>query len=246
MGTLVKNIEEEKKLTIKQEEINAYYNHLRNEVIIVAGIIKSLVVRTGILPGIPRALVYGGFVSILGHELLHGFDYESRHLDKHGHLHFWWKPEEDEIYENKTQNLRDKYDNFTINGFKLNNPNPQSYNQSENIADNGGIKIAYRSYKKLPEDEMKCMPDQDLPFTSDQLFWLGWAFTWCTRLGDDHERIMSYEELLRRTPASGSGHFPAPWRVNTVFSNQPEFATAFQCSNGSRLNHIPEERAIVW
>merc|ERR1712080_209296 len=165
-------------------------------------------------------------------------------MGKYGHKAKWWKPEEDESYENKTQKLRDKYADFTIDGLQITNPHPQTYNPSDNIADNAGIKIAYRSYKKLPKDEKKCMSEEDLPFTSDQLFWLGWAFSWCT-MRDEHEKTRRYDYLLLNSPDS-VGHFPSPWRVNTVFSNQPEFASAFQCSNGTRLNPSPEKQATIW
>jgi len=98
----------------------------------------------------------------------------------------------------------------------------------------------YQAYERLPQAEKRCIPGFN--FTSDQLFWLGNSFFSCT-INGNHENIADYRDLLTDYPDC-SGHFPWPWRVNTVFSNLPKFAEAFHCPKGSRLN--PDKRCALW
>merc|ERR1711971_858838 len=184
---------------------------------------------------------YGGSM-LLGHEMVHGFDDRGRVYDKDGLKFNWWKPSEVTEYNKRTQCLVEQYQNFSISYEGEDYSKSRAAAAGENIADNGGSKAAYEAYKKLPDAEKQCVPGFN--FTSDQLYWLGYSFFWCT-IDHEHENIGDYRRILERTP-SLPGHFPAPWRVNTVFSNQPQFAEAFQCPQGSRLNPGEEERCAVW
>jgi predicted metalloendopeptidase len=220
--------------------VNAYYYPDNNEMTILTGILHGFF-GIGLDIDIPPGLLYGGSM-LLGHEMVHGFDDRGRVYDKDGLKFNWWKPSEVTEYNKRTQCLVEQYQNFSISYEGEDYSKSRAAAAGENIADNGGSKAAYEAYKKLPEAEKQCVPGFN--FTSDQLYWLGYSFFWCT-IDHEHENIGDYRRILERTP-SLPGHFPAPWRVNTVFSNQPQFAEAFQCPQGSRLNPGQEERCAVW
>jgi len=109
------------------------------------------------------------------------------------------------------------------------------------VADHGGGRALYRVYDQLPVKDKQCVPGFN--FTSNQLFWLGYSFYFCTAR-EGHENIKDYIDLLTDLPDE-AGHYPSPWRVNTVLSNLPEFAKDFGCPPRSPLNPLPEERCDV-
>jgi len=223
-----------------EQEWNAYYFHLRNEMTILTGLVHGFF-GIGLDFDIPAGLLYGGFM-LLGHELVHGFDDTGRLFDKDGLRFNWWTKKENTEYDKRTQCLVEQYQNFSISYEGEDYSIPRASLAGENIADNGGGMAVYETYNRLPEAEKQCLPGFN--FTSDQLFWLGYSFFWCTYSGS-HEIIEDYRHILNSNP-SIDGHFPAPWRVNTVFSNLPQFAEAFQCPEGSRLNPGEEGRCAVW
>lgn len=249
--TFVKLVGEEVKEPRKQgsqyaeRQGNAFYYFSDNEMLILTGLITSFLGQ-GLSFKLPKGIIYGGHGGIIGHEMVHGFDNEGKTYDKDGYKFNWWTKDEEKNYTSRTQCLADQYSGFSINYENIAYI-PQLNgirNQGENIADNGGLKAAFHAYKNLTCLARKTLPVRDkVPdFTSDQLFWVGHALNWCTIGGK--ERLENYTlDLIQKV--TDHGHFPAPWRVNTVFSNMPEFAEAFQCPLGSRLN--PEKRCPpVW
>jgi len=247
--TLVKKIDTDiKKRTGSEVERNAYYQKDYNEMTILTGLIHGFL-GVGLDFDIPPALLYGGFRT-LGHEMVHGFDEIGRNYDKDGFRADWWRKNETDGYQKKTQCLVNQYQNFGIsfNGKEYRVASPEcevpgpgcKIRSEENVADNGAGRAGFRAYQRLPDEQKQCVPGFN--FTSDQLFWLGYSFYWCTTR-ESHERINDYRDLLKQSP-SPQGHYPTPWRVNTVFSNLPQFAEAFGCPSPSHLN--PEQRCALW
>jgi len=209
---------------------NAFYAPYANEIQINTGLLQDF----GYNLDMPRPIIYGGCVgSTLGHELTHGFDDNGKKYGKHGNLFLWWERSSDRAFKMKTDCMVKQYDNFKINydggAYTIDGTNTLG----ENIADNGGVKLGYRTFlKHLETNQGQCLSSLD--FTVKQLFWIGWAQDWCQ---------FNYEGLKYRD-TEGGVHAPAPWRVNTVFSNMPEFAADFQCPARAKLN--PDERCVVW
>ena len=95
---------------------------------------------------------YGAIGWVIGHEITHGFDDQGRQFDKNGNLMDWWEGATKEKFQNKTKCIIDQYSNYTLSLPKIgayNVPINGVSTQGENIADNGGIKVAYRAYSKL-------------------------------------------------------------------------------------------------
>jgi len=227
----------------KESSTNAFYTPLLNKVAIKTGLINEIL-GLGFSLNYPISILYGGFVaSTLGHELTHGFDSTGRMYDKDGFHLDWWETQDDKAFNNRTSCLVNQYDNFKIshNGteFGIELDELSLKDPRENIADNGGVKVAYRAFQEIVDKE-ECIAE--LPFSAKQLFWIGYAMDYCA-IG---ETIYdSYEDMLLST-LDDEGHSPIPWRVNVPLSNMPEFAQDFKCSIEDKLNPKEEERCGVW
>ncbi|CAJ0602381.1 unnamed protein product [Cylicocyclus nassatus] len=182
----------------------------------------------------PRALNYGGIGAIVGHEMTHGFDDTGRKYDAYGKYRNWWSEDSKEKYEQRAQCFVDQYGKIEVpkTGRKIDGERTLG----ENIADNGGVKLAYGAYKAFlqkhggEEDRIKGLEQ----FDNDQMFFLGWATAWC-----EHR---TNKELTNQILSDD--HSPARYRVNQVLANQREFAAAFNCNVGSAMN--PTKRCDLW
>jgi len=232
----VLNLRTPKDIFTGEGEDNGFHVALFNQIQINVGLTNGNLI--GLPKNWPKSLVYGGFTSIVGHELTHGFDTEGSQYDENGVKRNWWDPESKEEYDKRTECMVNQYNNFTFNvdgkTYKANG----TRTIGENIADNGGVNIAYRAFEKAHRAEKEKMPLQGLHLTDHQLFWVGWTQFWC--LVDDY--VSTFEQALEGL--KGDKHAPTPWRVNTVLSNQKKFAEDFKCPVGSKLN--PKERCTVW
>jgi len=208
--------------------VNAFYSAIENSIQFPAGILQ------GIFYGKdrPNYLNFGGIGFIIGHEITHGFDDQGRQYDEMGNLADWWEMKTKERFLKKTRCIIQQYGNYTAHqvGLNLNGINTQG----ENIADNGGLKQAYRAYNRWVErnGEEKVLPGTNL--TPRQLFWVSAANVWCTKY-----RPKSLEMSIRT-----GAHSPGPFRVKGPFSNSKEFAKDFKCPLGSPMN--PVRKCEVW
>ncbi|CAB1348497.1 unnamed protein product [Coregonus sp. 'balchen'] len=170
----------------------------------------------------PKALNFGGIGVVMGHELTHAFDDQGREYDKDGNLRPWWQNSSVEAFKNRTECMVEQYNGFTINGEHING----KQTLGENIADNGGLKAAYKAYQAWVQEngEEKRLPAVNL--TNDQLFFVGFAQVWCSVRTPEsaHEGLMT------------DPHSPPKYRVIGTLSNSPDFAEHFQCPTGSPMN----------
>jgi len=208
--------------------VNALMDPFYNKVFLHAAFINHLDMSTSI----PRSLSYGAVGTILGHEIIHGYDNTLRHYDYKGDEVNWWEKEADQSFINKSQCLIDQYSSYTEPITLLNIDGVQTL--GENIADNGGFILAYNSYQKwLKINKI----DQTLPnlnFTSNQLFWLSTAQFWCEN--------RSYDDL--KVQIKLDSHSPGSIRVIGTLGNLKEFSDDFQCPNKSEMNR--EHKCKVW
>ncbi len=206
--------------------VNAYYNPLWNEMVFPAGILQAPFFEQSY----PMAMNFGGIGMVVGHELTHGYDDEGRKFAPDGQLKEWWEPAVSEKFEKKAACIENLYGDFEVQpGVKLNG----KLTLGENIADFGGLKYSYRAYRNWAEEnpsETPAVPG----LTDDQLFFVGFAQTWCTLQTPEIERVL----------ATVDPHSPPRFRVNGPVANTPEFAAAFQCEAGVPM--LPEKTCTVW
>ncbi|XP_019622889.1 PREDICTED: endothelin-converting enzyme 1-like isoform X2 [Branchiostoma belcheri] len=211
--------------SMKPAKVNAYYSATKNLMAFPSGILQAPLYG----PNFPMALNFGSMGAIMGHELSHGFDDHGKTYDKDGNLRNWWTEESLKNFRQKSQCLRKQYSEFTVYGEHVDGDNTIG----ENIADNGGVRLAYRAYEKwLVSHRDTILPG--LNKTSQQLFFLGWAQTWCTYYKEEYAKHLLYSDV----------HSPSKYRVNGPFANFPEFAEAYTCPLGTHMN--PKKKCVVW
>jgi len=208
--------------------VNAYYEPTLNELALPAGQLQPPFFSQAFHPAVNFGSTGGGTI---GHEMTHGFDDEGSQFDASGNLREWWtKPTRDKFAE-ATQCVVDQYASYeAIPGVKLNG----KLTAGENIADNGGVKLAYQAYQTWKARQRTPPPAVVEGYTDDQLYFMAYAQSWC-----DKRTPESLETLARSNP-----HSPPMWRVNGVMVNQPGFGPAFRCTAGAPMN--PGKQCSVW
>ncbi|WP_272423676.1 M13 family metallopeptidase [Polyangium jinanense] len=205
--------------------VNAYYDPQLNQMAFPAGILQPpfFSARSGL------AVNMGATGETIGHELIHGFDDEGSRYDGKGNLASWWEPETRRRFEARAQCVVDQYSAYEpLPGVKING----KLTLGENIADIGGLKLAFRAYRALRKSaEERIRADG---FDEDQQFFLSFGQSQCTKWREERART-----LLQTDP-----HSLAKFRVNGSVTNMPEFARAFSCAEGKALN--PKQRCDVW
>jgi predicted metalloendopeptidase len=205
--------------------VNAYYDPQVNQMVFPAGILQPPFYSVSYT--IPVNL--GAIGMVVGHELTHGFDDQGAQFDADGNLKDWWSGPVKEKFQAKTKCVVDQYAQYeTVPGVKLNG----ELTQGENIADIGGLKMAFRAYRMMRQGARKVQEADG--FSEDQQFFLSFAQGWCAK---------SREEFARLT-ATVDPHSPARWRVNGPISDTPEFARAFSCKAGTPM--APKKSCTVW
>ncbi|CAL1541739.1 unnamed protein product [Lymnaea stagnalis] len=210
--------------------VNAFYSSTRNQIMFPAAILQPPFYSKEY----PKSLNYGGIGMVIGHEITHGFDDRGRQYDKKGILVQWWDDVVIRRFTERAQCMIDQYSNYTAPEVDMNVNGVQT--QGENIADNGGIKEAYRAYKKYANT--KGHTERRLPgllhYTSDQLFFINFAQVWCGS--------MRPEAAINRIKTGV--HSPGRFRVIGTMQNLPEFSTTFNCSEDSYMNR--KNKCTVW
>jgi putative endopeptidase len=203
--------------------VNAYYNPLENNINFPAGILQPpFFDRKG-----DDAPNYGGVGAVIGHEMTHGFDDMGRQFDAKGNLRDWWTETDSKAFDERAECFVDEYNGFVaIDALAVNG----KLTLGENIADNGGLRIALMAYLADAGKKAKTIEG----FAPEQRLFLGWGQIWCENVSPEAERLQ----------VQSNEHSPGRFRVNGVVRNMPEFQKAFQCKPGSLL--APEKRCRVW
>jgi len=206
--------------------VNAYYNPAFNEIVFPAGILQ--------FPFFDKdaddAINYGAIGAVIGHEMTHGFDDQGRQYDKDGNLKDWWVKTDADQFKQRVQVMIDQYNKFTVlDTVHVNG----SLTQGENLADIGGLSIAYQAFKNTPEGKSDTKIDG---FTPDQRFFLSFAQVW---------RIKTRDETMR-TRIAVDPHSPELYRVNGPVSNMEAWYKAFNVQPGDKMYRPENTRVKVW
>ncbi|MBR6275683.1 MAG: M13 family metallopeptidase [Prevotella sp.] len=208
------------------QTVNAYYNPTTNEICFPAGILQ--------VPFFDMtaddAFNYGAIGVVIGHEMTHGFDDQGRQFDKDGNMHDWWKESDGKNFTERT----DKYADFfsAIKVLPDLNANGR-LTLGENLADHGGLQVAYAAYKNATKNNPLPVIDG---FTADQRFFLAYAGVWAGNMT---------EEAIRQQTKSDP-HSLGRWRVNGALPHIDAWYEAFGIKEGDKM-YIPQsQRLQLW
>ena len=209
--------------------VNAYYNSNMNEIVFPAGILQP----PFFYANADDAVNYGAIGAVIGHEMTHGFDDQGRQFDAKGNLRDWWTPKSAEEFEKRSAAIVQQYNEYEpLPGLHVNG----ELTQGENIADIGGVKLAYAALQKAldkhPEERAKKIDG----FTPEQRFFLSFAAIWRQKIRDEDQKMR-----LTTDP-----HSPAQFRVNGPLSDLAEFQKAFGISDGSPMVRSADKRVNIW
>ncbi|NWX36436.1 NEP protein, partial [Notiomystis cincta] len=209
--------------------VNAFYSASRNQIVFPAGILQPPFFSASQ----PKSLNYGGIGMVIGHEITHGFDDNGRNFNENGDLVDWWTEESAQNFKELSQCMVYQYGNFSwdlAGGQNLSGINTLG----ENIADNGGVRQAYKAYENFVRKHGKEKLLPGLNMNHKQLFFLNFAQVWCG----------TYRPEYAVNSIKTDVHSPGKFRVLGSLQNSPEFSEAFSCT--TRDNMDPPQKCRVW
>ncbi|XP_064135990.1 membrane metallo-endopeptidase-like 1 [Loxodonta africana] len=240
--------------------VNAFYSPNRNQIVFPAGILQPPFFSKEQ----PQALNFGGIGMVIGHEITHGFDDNGRNFDKDGNMLDWWSNFSAQHFRDQSECMVYQYSNYSwdladeqnVNGFST---------LGENIADNGGVRQAYKAYLKWLMEGGRDFQLPGLEMTHDQLFFINYAQVWCgsyrpefaiQSIKTDVHSPLKYRQAPKPWPSprsktsacpsaqSQSQAVRLPRRVLGSLQNLAAFADAFHCARGTPMH--PKERCRIW
>ncbi|MEN8040415.1 MAG: M13 family metallopeptidase [Actinomycetota bacterium] len=204
--------------------VNAYYHPLRNEIVFPAGILQPPFFTLDA----DEAVNYGAIGAVIGHEITHGFDDQGSKFDATGQMRNWWTDDDRHEFETRSGVVVDQFNSFEIeDGLAVNG----ELTLGENIADLGGLKVAYAAMLAVSSDDP---PVHGL--SPAQRFYLAYARAWRQNYTPEYLRL-----LVNSDP-----HSPSHFRCNGPLSNLDTFASAFGIADDAPTMRPPAERASVW
>jgi len=208
------------------QTVNASYNPAWNEIVFPAGLLQPPFFD----PQADLAVNYGAIGAVIGHEMGHGFDDQGAKSDERGVLGAWWLPADERAFRSLVERLVAQYDAYEpLPGVHVNG----QLTLGENIADLGGLSLAYAAYRAALGGRTPPLLDG---FSGDQRFFLGWAQIWRQLRRDE-----SLRQLLQTDP-----HSPSALRVDGVVRNMDAFYAAFNVGSEAALWLPPEQRVRIW
>jgi len=208
------------------QTVNAYYNPLQNEVVFPAAILQPPFFDAKA----DDALNYGGIGAVIGHEMIHGYDDQGSRFGPGGNFENWWTESDSKGFSGLTGQLIQQFDEYeAVPGKNVSG----KLTLGENIADLGGLNVAYAAMHKAAAGK----PDPKIDGLSrDQRFFLNFGTVW--------RRSFTPEELDVRLATDE--HAPANFRAIGAPSNMPEFATAFSCKPTDPMVRGDGKRIVIW
>ena len=208
------------------QTVNAYYNPTTNEICFPAGILQYPFFD----PTADDAFNYGAIGVVIGHEMTHGFDDQGRHYDKEGNMTDWWTESDGKNFEARTGKYADFFSNIKV----LPDLNANGkLTLGENLADHGGLQVAYNAYKNATKDA----PLKDIDgLTADQRFFIAYAGVWAGNITE--------AEIRNRTKSDP--HSLGRWRVNGALPHVDMWYDAFGVKEGDKMFIPKAERLQLW
>ena len=208
------------------QTVNAYYNPTTNEICFPAGILQVPFFD----PTADDAFNYGAIGVVIGHEMTHGFDDQGRHYDKDGNMKDWWTASDGENFNKRADMYADFFSNIKV----LPDLNANGrFTLGENLADHGGLQVAYEAYKEATKGkELKTIDG----LTPDQRFFIAYAQVWAANITD--------AEIRNRTKSDP--HALGRWRVNGALPHIDMFYNAFGITPTDKMFIPVEKRLKLW
>ncbi len=206
--------------------VNAYYNPLINEIVFPAGIMQP----PFFVPDAEDAVNYARMGAVIGHEFTHGFDDMGSQFDATGNFNNWWSAADREEFTKRTTKLVEHFNSFeAMDSLYVNG----ELTLGENIADLGGLTLAYYAYQKSLEGKER----EDISgFTPEQRFFIAFGQIW---------KVNYTDESLRQQVMTNP-HSPGNFRVIGPLSNMPEFFEAFDVQEGDAMRRGEDVIARIW
>lgn len=205
-------------------EVNAYYDPSTNEICFPAGILQYPFFDMES----DDAFNYGAIGSVIGHEMTHGFDDSGRHFDMDGNMRDWWTDTDAKLFEERANVMREHFNNILVAPDTHANGD---FTLGENLADYGGVTIAFDAYKKFGEKS-----EDAIGLTADQRFFVAYAMTEASNITD--------AALLRQTKTDE--HSLSRWRVNGILPHVEKWYEVFDIKPTDKLYIAPEKRVRLW
>ena len=208
------------------QTVNAYYNPTTNEICFPAGILQ----RPFFDPKADAAFNYGAIGVVIGHEMTHGFDDQGRQYDANGNLHDWWTAADAKGFGKRAKLYSDFFDSIEVlPGLHANG----KFTLGENLADHGGLQVAFNAYKHATANKPLKTIDG---LTPDQRFFIAYAGVWGQNITDQEIR-----NRVKRDP-----HSLGEWRVNGALPHIDAWYKAFDVKKGDKM-YLPEnQRLELW
>jgi putative endopeptidase len=215
--------------SISPTEINAYYDSTRNEIVIPAAILAPpmFFAPTQQAPYGDPVANFASIGVIIGHEISHAFDESGRKFNSKGNMENWWTAKDEAEFEKRSQKLAVQFNRHQYAGEYLNG----NLTLNENIADLGGIQVAYSALGKFINKHPEAKTS-----SWKQKFFVSYA-----QMCRQH-----VSEQLQKKLATSESHSPSIWRVNGMLGNIPEFYEAFPVQKGDAMYIDPKDRAQIW
>lgn len=208
------------------QTVNAYYNPSTNEICFPAAILQPPFFNMEA----DDAANYGAIGVVIGHEMTHGFDDQGRQFDKDGNLTDWWAPGDADRFKERAQVMVDFFNKIEVlPGLQANG----ELTLGENLADHGGLNVAYLAFQNATKDAPLGVVDG---FTPEQRFFLAYATLWAGNIRDEQIRVYTKSDP----------HSLGKWRVNGALPHIQAWYDAFHITPSDSLYVAPENRVNVW